>query len=49
MEYGNKLMPYKKVEAAGEADRGSSDRKLKGYIVEVKDEKIDERLVMLLP
>jgi hypothetical protein len=40
MEYGDRLMPYKKTAIPGESEKGGGNKKLKGYIVDVKDEKI---------
>lgn len=40
MEYGDRLMPYKKTAIPGESEKGGGNKKLNGYIVDVKDEKI---------
>ncbi|MBI3353425.1 MAG: hypothetical protein HY034_00830 [Nitrospirae bacterium] len=40
MEYGDRLMPYKKAAIPGESEKGGGNKKLRGYIVDVKDEKI---------
>lgn len=42
MEYGDKLMPYKKVDESMESgSKGVAGKELKGYVVEVKDEKLE--------
>jgi hypothetical protein len=42
MKNGDKLMPYKKVDESMESgSKGVAGKKLKGYVVEVKDEKIE--------
>lgn len=40
MGYGDRLMPYKKTALPSESVKGGGNKKLKGYIVDVKDEKI---------